>query len=465
MLRRIGFCGVLSLVACGLMAVSPGRLLAQGGGGMMGGASLGGVLIDADGVLKIQYVNDMTGQLTKARVNAGRAALRPEVAAKSGLRKVSLNRLEAELTKLLENGQAATDEMKYLVGLTRIQYVFYYPDTKDIVIAGPAEGWFTDLTGRVRGINSGRPVMELQDLIVALRTFAPGRGRSGTVGCTIDPTQEGLVRLQGFLKSLGSTTTRNVDTVGLSNGMKNALGLHTVKIMGVSPDTHFAQVLVEADYRMKLIGLGLEAPPAKMDTYVSKASPSGSKNAMARWYFTPDYECVRASQDNLAMELVGTGVKLVSADEIVGADGTRANSTKIDRAAKAYATSFTKKFPEIANVQPVFAQLRNMVDMAIAAAYIQQHGYHEQAGWKMDLFSSEESYPVETYSTPTMVEAACNVYWKSSTLMMPIGGGVLVQAEKALEQENLLSDKDGAVEKARAGVSVGELAEGEWWWD
>ena len=100
--------------------------------------------------------------------------LNRNVARTSRLRKVSLNRLEAALQA---NNGVLTDEMRHLAGLLRARYVFYYPETKDIVIAGPAEGWMANPSGRVVGINSGRPVLQLQDLVVALRTF--GRGNRG----------------------------------------------------------------------------------------------------------------------------------------------------------------------------------------------------------------------------------------------------------------------------------------------
>ena len=61
--------------------------------------------------------------------------------------------------------------MRYLAGLLRVRYVFYYPDSKDIVLAGPAEGWVPDPAGRIVGITSRRPVVQLQDLVVALRAF------------------------------------------------------------------------------------------------------------------------------------------------------------------------------------------------------------------------------------------------------------------------------------------------------
>ena len=44
---------------------------------------------------------------------------------------------------------------------------------------------------------------------------------------------------------------------------------------------------------------------------------------MKRWYFVPDYECVRVAGDGLAMEIVGQGVKLVGEDEVVSANGQR----------------------------------------------------------------------------------------------------------------------------------------------
>ena len=55
--------------------------------------------------------------------------------------------------------------MLYLAGLTELQYVFYYPETKDIVIAGPAEGMMLDGLNRPVGIVTGQAVLQLEDLL------------------------------------------------------------------------------------------------------------------------------------------------------------------------------------------------------------------------------------------------------------------------------------------------------------
>ena len=105
----------------------------------------------------------------------------------------------------------------------------------------------------------------------------------------------------------------------------------------------------------------------------------------------------------------------------------------------------------MAERSPVYAELRNLIDLAIAAAYIQQQDYCGKAGWKMEFFGSEKAFPVETYDIPKTVESAVNAIWKGHTLMTPIGGGVQIQPAQALESDNLLPDEKGKVGQAPRG--------------
>jgi hypothetical protein len=70
------------------------------------------------------------------------------------------------------------------------------------LIAGPAEGFFADPMGKVVGMTSGRAVLELQDLVAALRAYPPAGKGSHVLGVSIDPSQEGLARMQQWLKSI-----------------------------------------------------------------------------------------------------------------------------------------------------------------------------------------------------------------------------------------------------------------------
>ena len=143
---------------------------AAGGGDLSGVA---GIVVDPNGVLQLRTFEDPNGQLMRSRIDAAKAALPQDILRRSAMRKISLNRLEKALGESISNNRPPEDAMRYLAGLTRLEYVFYYPETQDIVIAGPAEGWVVDASGRVVGMESGQPCLELQDLIVALRAFAP----------------------------------------------------------------------------------------------------------------------------------------------------------------------------------------------------------------------------------------------------------------------------------------------------
>jgi len=333
------------------------------------------------------------------------------------------------------------------------------------VIAGPAGGWVEDLSGRALGLHDGRPTLLLEDLVVALRAFSPNGRKAGTVHCSIDPTQEGLQRMQDFLQKIGGRATPR-DTQFIVNGLQQSLGKQVISVGGISPKTNFARVMVEADYRMKLIGIGLEQPPIKLTSYVARATPgSVSRNAMQRWYFVPNYEAVRESADGLAMELVGQGVKLVGENEVVGQDGSRNAAARGDRAGSLFVKEFTTKYPQLAERSPVYAHLRNLIDMLVAAAYIQDRGFFGKAGWSMETFGSEQSYPVEVHTAPKQVASAVNAIWKGNRLMTPIGGGVMIQASKALAPEHIMYDEEGEVEKLRDTISLDELPADKWWWD
>jgi hypothetical protein len=418
-----------------------------------------GVIISAEGVFRVRPLTDKTGALTRTRMAESRSRLGGEVAKGSSLRKISLQRLEAALAERLSAGKQPTDEMRALAGLTRLQYVFYYPETRDIVIAGPAEGFFPDLTGRVLGLSSGRAVLELQDLVAALRAFPSGGKQHHTIAVSIDPSQEGLARMNQYLRSIRPGPG---DAPAIVEGLKQSQGLHNVTITGVSPRTHFAQVLVEADYRMKLIGIGIEPPPVRMITYIDRAAAGES---LQRWYFVPNYECIKASEDELAMELVGQGVKLVGAGEVVAATGERSAAGHQSKASTIFCRAFTDNYAKIATAAPVYGQLKNLVDLAIAAAYIQRQDYYGQADWKAEILGDERQFAIETFETPKTVEPACTAVWKGNRLFTPIGGGVVIEALEAVQPKHRLKDEKGTVKEAHDGVKLSDLPNGQWWWD
>jgi uncharacterized protein DUF1598 len=472
-MSRFGFrLGALAICLICLFVV-PQVAVAQfgGGGDTIGGGATSGVAVDADGVLRRVMANDPTGQLSRQRIQESLTRLDRDIAKRSPLRKVSLTRLEKILSQRLADGRGADDAMKHLAGITRLQYVFCYPKTGDIVIAGPSEAWAEAPSGRTLAIDSGRPALDLDDLVVALRAFPPGPSKQKPfIYCSIDPTQDGLARLNEFLRQLrgriGNPRQNPGEDQFVVNTMRERLGMQTITVGGVSAKTHFAQVMVEADYRMKLIGIGLENPPVRLTSYVERARPSQvASNALQRWYFVPNYQCVRVSEDALAMELVGEGVRLVGENEAVSQDGTRHTAARGNPASEGFVKAFTKVYPQLAARAPIYAQLRNCIDLAVAAAFMQHQDYYQLANWKAETFHNEKAYAVEKLNPPQQVESAVNGMWKANTFMMPIGGGVQMRPTEAVEPTNLLDDEKAKVQEARTAIDLSKLAPDQWWWD
>ncbi|MCG8585968.1 MAG: DUF1598 domain-containing protein [Pirellulales bacterium] len=426
-----------------------------------------GVSVDAQGVLEAKRFDDPGGRLQAARLAAAKAALPRDLGAPAKLRKVSLVKLERAIQTRLANGQEPTDAMRHLAGMTKLQYVFFYPDRKDIVIAGPAEGWAKDAAGRAVGIASGRPVLLLEDLLVALRAFPPGKIQRPFIGCTIDPSENGLARLREFQKKVPRvvpTRARLHVASQVLEGTRDALGMSRIRVFGISPNTHFATTMIEADYRMKRIGMGLEPPPVRMVTFLG-ALKSARHDALQRWWFQPNLEAVRLAKDRRAMELVGGGVVLASEDLAIGPGGKLLNPlAKPNPASKAFTNSFTSNYEKIAAASPAFAQLRNLIDMLIAAAFVEREDFYGKIGWQAETFGSEAQLPTETHQAAKRVEACANALWKGSRLFAP-AGGVSIQPHQAFAKENLLTDEDGSLSKRYDSVADDEPVGERWWWD
>ena len=86
------------------------------------------------------------------------------------------------------------------------------------------------------------------------------------------------------------------------------------------------------------------------------------------------------------MEMVGEGVRLVGENEVVGKDGSRKVAAGGNRASESFVNAFTKVYPKLAERPPVYAQLRNCIDMAVAAAFIQHQDYYGLVNWKPEVF-------------------------------------------------------------------------------
>lgn len=447
------------LLALGLTVGESAAFAQFAGGGQGGGNNLGGIAIDAAGVVSPAFAKETTARLNQRRQEALAAEhLSADVNTVSPLRKVSLVRLEKMSREFAEQNKHVPIEMQFLAGLQRIDYVFVYPETGDIVIAGPAEGFAPNVIGRVVGTSTGRPPLRLDDLIVALRTVP----RASLIGCSIDPTQQGLVRFNEYLKRNSFATTPAVIQRRFRE-MAQAMGNQDVSVFGVPATSHYASVLVEADYRMKLMSVGLERPKiSKWKSHLQLIGTGG--NTLQRWWFTPLYDAFKQSQDGNAFQISGQRVQLMSQSEQVSASGKRSAAAMQAQSIEKFARQFTERYEDVAEVSPIFAELQNIIDMAILAALFEKEQLPQRVGWSMDLFLDEAQAPLATGNAPTKVASVCNYRKAGSRMVGLVGGGVTISPNRLLRQIEFKREGNRELEgNIRDSAPAEDL--NTWWWD
>src|SRR5690606_38751103 len=112
----------------------------------------------------------------------------------------------------------------------------------------------------------------------------------GRFGCSINPTQAGLAAAKTYQEETSKKPLHPRQRDAWLEGLRAAVGKQDIVIYGIDPDTRVARVLVEADYHMKRIGMGLEEGTGGVPAYLDMLPKPKAGEAMAmdvlRWWFT-----------------------------------------------------------------------------------------------------------------------------------------------------------------------------------
>jgi hypothetical protein len=466
--------------------------------------AVGGVYIDPNGMLR--QTSALSDGDLRAKLQSGMPGGKPsqDVSAGSPLRKVSLRRLEQAVAALHEAGEPLPADVRFLAGLNAIKYVLIYPESGDIVLAGPAGGWQQLPSGDVVGRRSNRPVLQLDDLIAALRYAFADHAVDGFMGCSIEPTEQGIKAHEAFVRRLGSMNGSQI--LQVVQGMEQAMGPQSILVYGVAPESRFALQMVAADYRLKRLALALDPSPSKkVPSYLDLAEKSvtGGPQRQHRWWFVGHYDAIRHTADRLAFEFEGSGLKVDTAPSQLGLGqlgpgqpgagqalpGSGRNASKpppvpkATKAAKLFAELATKNLPELAEKIPVFAELENLVGLAVAATLIRRQADAQQdavavdaipddgsavqsdRGWRPAHFLDAKVCPIDSFEAPRQTPSLANVrFVKDQFWMFSVSGGVEIDPESLAAEERLKLAEGTKLNETRVrDTPPAEVA--QWWWD
>jgi hypothetical protein len=432
------------------------KAVAQNNNNLGWNRQVGGILVDAAGVVRQANADERLQAIKALRAAVGKPA--GDCRGFVPLRKISLRGLQAALQQALaQKPVVLPDEVRYLGGLQRVEYVLVYPDQKDIVLAGPGEGWKIDENANVVGITSGLPVLQLDDLLVALRTVEAAR--TGGISVSIDPTAEGRANLDRYVRNLKRQRIP-VSRESIA-GLAEAVGPQEITVTGVPQDSHFAAVMVAADYRLKRIAMNLDrAPitdlPGFLDLLRAKNRLPGSPTP--RWWLACHYEPLAHSPDRQVWQLRGQGVKAMTENEVVQ-NGQVQGTGKEDPIAKEFAARFTEKFEALAKKDTIFAEVRNLMDLCVVAAVIAKEDLTGLAGCDLALLTGARSpWTLESWSAPKHVSTQCSFVNIRGSYVITASGGVAIDSwEVARNRVAKTELKDAHGPAAPAGQT--------WWWN
>ncbi len=427
-----------------------------------------GVRADPLGQMDKNSKIDNQGRLKALAAKLRDADLNSQVTSGSELRIVSLPRLERAVAEHAALGQELPEALRYLAGMTAVRYVFVYPEDGDVVIAGPAEPWELDEEGRPLGVDSGRPILQLDDLVVMLRVFAPSG--QGIFGCSINPRQQNLKQVKEFVEASQAAGPLAPGTRGRwLKELRNRMGMQDIEIYGVPRETRVAKIIFDADYRMKLIGIGkMDAGPNVPDIFKlmrRNRSIQGLPLQALRWWLTMKYDGIHHSPARDAFEIRGSSVLVQSENQFVTAQGKRIQTGKAEPINREFAENFTNHYDEVAERDVVFTELQNVFDLAMAAAICRRDGLFEQVGWDMGEFSPQGRYQVAEVETPEEIESVMNHrLYGGKDIVVQVAGGVVGHVEKYVNNKDLQNESAELDTTHKTGKLAQTLA-GRWWWD
>jgi hypothetical protein len=172
-----------------------------------------------------------------------------------------------------------------------------------------------------------------------------------------------------------------------------------------------------------------------------------------RWWLACNYEPLAASEDGLAWELRGPGVKAMTEDEIVTTDGKRVETGRTSPAAQKWSDAMTAKYDELSRHDAVFGDLRNLMDMCVIGALLQKERLWEKAGLSAPLLTESNSeLKTEAWYAPRLVSPEVSFLKAKNGLIVTASGGVAIESWQVADRKETVAPVATVRRQAQGGA-------------
>ena len=302
------------------------------------------------------------------------------------IRALSLRSLQSHLQRAAKD--EPRPELLNLCGLTKVLGYAEDRNNRDLILIGE--------------VRDGAPALRTEDLAVALRAawleYATRQGNRlyyQNPGCSIDPDPAVIQQLNDLADAAAAGAFETMDQqVQLWSQICGQP--QTVRVMGVPRDSHFAKVMVDADYLMKQLVDGsvtLDVPgfTSLTDTSLAIARADLEKGAppslpalsLNRFWFYPGKPSF-LDQDGL-ITIEQCPVVLLTEEEHLTREGIKGKG-KASPLAAGFAQGFSDHYPEIADRQPIYQELADLFRLYALAKALRYQQVQADLDYLLDHF-------------------------------------------------------------------------------
>jgi hypothetical protein len=384
---------------------------------------------------------------------------------------ISLKAISSELQTCQTRGNCPTDILT-MYGVTQITGYVIDANAHDVIVIGTSD--------------KGAPTLYTEDFVTALknalRLYARREGNIlyySNPGVSIDPDPNVLTQLDQFADRAQRSTTKEARDNAIDAWCKECELPQNVRVMGIPFDSHFAKVMVEADYLMKRIADGtapVDGFEGLSDLSLRQAIEAIQQNSggavsiasMNRFWFYPGRHIY--SEDAITVVIRLSDVILLDEAQHITQEGQVAASGRIDPLARKFACDFSRNYPAVAAVPRyhIYAELEGLFRWIALAKLMVSNNAFDAAGftptWLLDGFRmSNVSVPRKLVGIATVkkwdhVESDGSLR-REINLRLPSCGGVEISLDKAKMQavgdtSGLLLRVSQAVIKSRPNLEV-----------
>ena len=323
-------------------------------------------------------------------------------------RRVWLRLLLEMVEQDVRAGRELSEQKRFLAGLTGVRHIYLDEERRDLILEGPAEDrWQIQADGSVLGETTGQPLLQLDDFAVAWRNTVTG---ALPPSVSLEHRRESVERIQQIIRGTPHPTTAAA-RAEFTQKLQQAWGPQDAVTGGVPTNTRFNQVMVEADWEMKRISLGLVDPGVEgLPTYIdlefrdlrrrvlSEGVAARKPDGGSRFWFFPAYAEFTRTEKFDAVEVPGDPVQLLTESHFRNLAQGRQITQEPSPAAMEFVAAFTRQFSALSLKNPLFADLRNLFDWVAVSRVIHMMETPRRLGW--DLGFLRQGFPVSELNVP-----------------------------------------------------------------